>query len=315
MLPRTLAFAFVVALLETASCNASGFYVSANGSGTACTAAAPCGYLYQALAAANVGDTIICLTPPVPYSVNITKSITIDCSGVRAQNQLGGVLDSDGTINSITINIGVNSNDPLRTVRLRGLTIDGSSSSVLFHPSGIYLDRGIEIQAAAAVYVEDCVISNVSQQGIYDHRTGGQTKLFVSNTVVSGAAGPGIVAASGAPGVMVLDNVKLLNNLYGLATASGNNVTLKNSTISGNIQAGVEADGGAQVTVENSTITNNNIGALVGGTVRLLRNNISFNNQAVSGSAISLGGNVYSGNSAIGTTPSLASGASGDVYN
>jgi hypothetical protein len=257
-----------------------------------------------------VGDTIICLSAPGGTGFAITKSVTIDCAAAGAPVR-GNFAVVDNVTVTVSINIPPSQSDPLRQVRLRGLTIDGAYSS----NTGYYFSRGIDIQAAAAVYVEDCVISNVSQQGIYDHRTGGQTKLFVKNSVISGNGGPGIVAKSGAPGVMVLDNVSLLNNTYGLATATGNNVTLKNSTISGNSQAGVEADGGAQVTVENSTITNNNIGVLAGGTIRLLRNNISFNNQAVSGSAISLGGNVYSGNSAIGNAPSLATGAQADVYN
>lgn len=91
-------------------------------------------------------------------------------------------------------------------------------------------------------------------------------------------------------------------------------MTVRNSTLSGNAQAGAAADGGAQITLENSTITNNNVGVL-GGTVRLLRNNISFNNQAIQGTATSLGGNVFSGNSTAGAAPTLASGASGDVTN
>jgi hypothetical protein len=304
MLLRPVAVAFAVALLGTAPGRAGSLYVAGYGTGTACSANSPCNSIQLAINNAGTGDGIYCVTPPLPSGgLYITKSITIDCATARAAVRDGGTNNGTGLYDVVLINLPTS--DSQQTVSLRGLDIDGIRS----------IDRGIEIQAAAAVFIEDCVISNVSKQGIYDHRTGGQTKLFVKNTVINGNGGPGIVATSAAPGVMVLDNVSLLNNTYGLATASGNNVTLKNSTISGNTQAGVEADGGAQVTVENSTITNNNIGALVGGTVRLLRNNISFNNQAVSGSAISLGGNVYSGNAAIGATPPLASGASGDVYN
>jgi hypothetical protein len=303
MLLRTLAFALAAALISTAPCGAATLYFSATGTGATCTATSPCSnWLYVDLVS-QAGDTVVCLSPPTGNSITISKPISIDCSGAGGEVR-DGALTVPGPFR---VGIVINTTG---TVRIRGLTIDGVRTT-----STANYDRGIDIQYADAVYIEDCVIMNVNQQGIYDRRIGGQTKLFVKNTVVSGAGGPGIVAASGAPGVMVLDNVSLLNNTYGLATASGNNVTLKNSTISGNSQAGVEADGGAQVTVENSTITNNNIGVLVGGTVRLLRNNISFNNQAVNGSAISAGGNLFSGNAAIGNAPSLATGAQADVYN
>jgi hypothetical protein len=311
MLVKVFAVASAIATMTVAPCHASAtWYVdgsaSANNNST-CSVSAPCQRIETALSIAIAGDSIICLKPPLtPNSLTITKSLTIDCSTSRGPVRDAGIIvvgSNPTLLDSILINLP--SSDALQKVRLRGFNIDGDRG----------IDRGIDIQAGGAVYIEDCVIENYRMQGIYDHRTGGQTKLFVKDTVISNNGGPGIVAASGAPGVMVLDNVSLQNNLYGLATASGNNITLRNSVVSGNTQAGVEADGGAQVTVENSTITNNNYGALVGGTVRLLRNNISFNNQAVSGSATSLGGNVYSGNAAIGATPTLATGATGDVYN
>jgi hypothetical protein len=61
------------------------------------------------------------------------------------------------------------------------------------------------------------VISNVRQQGINDHPTGGQTKLFITDTVISGNGGPGIVFGAQG-GTHVLDNVRSENNAYGVAT-------------------------------------------------------------------------------------------------
>src|SRR4051794_41186033 len=61
-------------------------YVAPNGSGTACTFAAPCISLQFAHDAAVDGGTVECL-PGGPdgaislRSVSITKSITIDCAG------------------------------------------------------------------------------------------------------------------------------------------------------------------------------------------------------------------------------------------
>ncbi len=275
-------------------------YVAKFGSGTACTRASPCNNLSAAVAITVTDGVVVCLEGGDFGPFTISRSIIIDCSNNPGNNEGSTLGDQGGNGAAVTINIPTS--EFTRRVTLRGLTLWNG-------------DRGVWIQSAAFVEIDNCLITASNKQGILDQRTGGQTKLFVKDTVITMSGGAGIVASSGAPGVMVLDHVSLVNNLYGVAAASGNNVTLRNSIVSGNTQAGVEADGGAQVTVESSTITNNNSGVLAGGTVRLLRNNISFNNQAVSGSAISLGGNVYSGNAAIGATPPLASGASGDVYN
>jgi hypothetical protein len=207
---------------------------------------------------------------------------------------------------------GAPATDSLRTVRLRGLTIDGGSAN----SEGRSFGRGIEIQSAAVVYIEDCLVLNTRLQGIYDHRTGGQTRLYVNDSIITGNGGSGIVAASQGTAATVLDNVSLLNNAYGLATATGNNVVITRSTISGNTTAGVEADPGSQVNLLNSVLSHNTTNVQAFGTVRLRENDIQFSNVAVQGSgAISMGGNRFSGNGTIGSTPPLATGAPADVFN
>jgi hypothetical protein len=304
MLFRTGVLASVALLFATPG-NAATYYVAANGMNTACTAAAPCATLSTALnAATGAGDSIVCLSPPAVSYISITRSVTIDCSTARAPvRDLG--TNAGGAITGISINVPLG--DAFRTVRLRGLYIDGSLGSAY------YLMSGIDIQAAAAVYIEDCVISNAYHQGIYDHRTGGQTKLFIKDSIISGGAGPGIVAASAAVGITVLDNVTSENNAYGIAAATGNNVTIRNSVFSGNSTAGIEGDAGAQITVYNSTISHNNIGVQSQSSVRVSNNGIEFNNTAFSGSAGTLGLNRYSGNGSIGTAPMPISGAPADV--
>ena len=99
-------------------------------------------------------------------TLTITKSITLDCTGT-----FGSILASGTT--GININIAVNANDPFRTVRIRGLSINGTGASgTIGTRTGI---RGISILSAAVVEVEDTVISDFSLQGISDSRsTGGQ---------------------------------------------------------------------------------------------------------------------------------------------
>jgi hypothetical protein len=298
MMLRTIAFASV-AVLWTAPSDARTLFVAGGGTGAVpCTAAAPCSSLGTALSGAGAGDVIICLSSPDRTAFTITKSITIDCSGARAPVGDGGFTGSGGANVGIIINIAVSSADPFRTVRLRGLTIDGGALS-----GGHLYDRGIEIQSAAAVYIEDSVIANVNQQGIYDHRTGGQTKLFIEDTMISGNGGAGIALGAQGPNTNVLDNVSSENNAYGIAAANGNTVVINRSVFAGNSTAGIEGDPGAQITVDNSKISQNSTGVQSFGSVRLSNSDIAFNSTAISGSAGTFGNNRFSGNSAPGTAP------------
>jgi parallel beta helix pectate lyase-like protein len=167
--------------------------------------------------------------------------------------------------------------------------------------------------SAAAVFLEGIVVSDAAQQGILDRRTSGQTRLYITDSIVRNNTGAGIVAAASGGGMMVLDNVRSENNAYGIAVATGNNVTINRSVLSGNSAAGVEGDGGAQVIVNNSIITNNNIGVESSLSVRLSNNDIAFNNTAVSGASGTFGNNRFSGNGSIGTAPAPLGGASSDI--
>ncbi|HEY5131575.1 MAG TPA: right-handed parallel beta-helix repeat-containing protein [Bradyrhizobium sp.] len=278
-------------------------FVASNGTDSvSCTRTAPCANLFQALLNASPNDTIICLDPVVNAGLSITKSIDIECSGARAVLRDGFNVDA-----AIFISIPVSGSDPFRTVRLRGITINGAISTFRFTP------RGIDIVSAAMVSIEDVVVSDVSQQGIFDGRTGGQTKLYIKDSIIRNNGGPGIVAAAAAVGIVVLDNVNSENNAYGIAVATGNNVVINRSVFSGNTNAGVEGDAGAQVVVDNSTITHNNIGVQSGLSVRLSNNNIAFNNTAISGVSGTFGNNRFSGNGTIGTVPTPLGGASSDL--
>src|SRR5437660_10090589 len=84
-----------------------------------CSRTAPCKTFAGAISKTFINGEIDCLDPGGYGTLTITKSITIDCTGT-----LGSVLAS-GT-NGFNINIAVNANDPFRTVRLRGLTINGT---------------------------------------------------------------------------------------------------------------------------------------------------------------------------------------------
>lgn len=295
MLLRYITFAiFLLASCSSSQVVAGTQYVSSAGIGntTNCTSSAPCPSMFQAVLNAQPGDSVICLTPVVATGLSITKSVDIDCAGMHAV--LRGGISGGGTA-GVTIDIPASSNDPARTVRLRGISIVGDAAAV------VNFTNGIDIKGAAAVYLDDVAISNAVSRGILDERTGGQTKLFVTNSTVRNCGAAGIVAAAAAVGITVLYNVHSENNAYGLAVASGNSVTVTRSVLSGNSIAGVTGDVGAAVIVNDSTITNNNIGVQSALSVRLSNNDISFNATAISGNTGTFGNNRLSGNTSDGT--------------
>src|SRR3954465_992270 len=165
-------------------------YVANPGTNSAaCTATAPCADIDTAINNASPNDTVICLTPVASFVLNISKSIDIECSGSRAVFRTSA---AGGT--AISINIAASSSDPLRTVRLRGISVDGANVSTgVVTPTGRLANRGIDIAAAPTVYLEDVIISDVIQQGVFDHRIGGQTRLFITDSIIRNNGGPGIV--------------------------------------------------------------------------------------------------------------------------
>ena len=87
-----------------------------------CSRTAPCRTFAGAIVKTFINGEINCLDPGGYGTVNITKSITIDCTGT-----LGSDLSSGTT--GIIVNIPVSVNDPTRSVRLRGITINGTGAS------------------------------------------------------------------------------------------------------------------------------------------------------------------------------------------
>src|SRR5688500_14940492 len=86
-----------------------------------CSRTAPCKTFAGAIATTATGGEINCLDPGGLGSVTITKSISLDCRGT-----IGSTLAS--AINGSTINFG-EASDAARTVRIRGLNINGAGYS------------------------------------------------------------------------------------------------------------------------------------------------------------------------------------------
>jgi hypothetical protein len=285
-----LAIGFLTPLLASAPAQAQATRTWVSGVGddaNPCSRTAPCKTFAGAISKTAAAGEINCLDPGGFGGVTITKSITLNCHEI-----MGSILVS-GTP-GITINA-----QPADRVILRNLQIQGINSGTI----------GVRILAAAAVSIEDCVITQFAQQGISDGRTAGSTKLFIRNTVVSHNAGTGIGLGAANGSNTEIENTSSINNLFGVAATSGNNVMVRRSVFSGNTNSGVEADAGGQITVDNSAISNNVTGVFVGGAIRLSNSDIAFNGTGFNGTAQSYGNNRIFSNTTPGPNPTLIGGA------
>lgn len=212
-----------------------------------CSRTAPCKTFAGAISKTFIGGEIDALDDGGFGTLTITKSITIDGGGHEA-----GILAS-GT-NGINVSIAPSSDDPNRTVVLRGLTINGTGANgTIGTNTGL---RGINVlnNGAVSLRLENVRIANFAQHGI-DLRPS--------------AAAPADVDAT-------LDGV-VVSNVFGNAlevvapdTGHRINVMVRNSTLegaqgtngdpAGETGIGLLADTGAHIWLTGTTIFDNAIG-------------------------------------------------------
>src|SRR5262245_8323740 len=117
-----------------------------------CSRTAPCRTFAGAISKTFINGEINCLDPGGFGAVTITKSITIDCHEIFAS------ILASGTTGIIINVVPGNANDPLRTVRLRNLNINGAGANgAVGTRTGIH---GINILSAVAVFIEDVLITD-----------------------------------------------------------------------------------------------------------------------------------------------------------
>lgn len=156
-----------------------------------CSRTAPCKTFAGAISKTALGGEISALDPGGFGTIVITKSITIDGTGIIA-----------GIVAASTTGININITDPkdtAKTVRLRGLAINGASTGV----------TGVNVVAANSVVVEDTVIDGFAS-GI-QVRAG---SVFVRNSSIRNNSDVGIGVAGGD---LALMNVGLTYNGAALA--------------------------------------------------------------------------------------------------
>jgi parallel beta helix pectate lyase-like protein len=266
---------------EAEAQNLSSFVSNSGNDNNNCDSpAVACGSFQGALNKTVDGGTVTCVNVGFFGPFQVESSVTIDCAA-------GGSQSSQFIIINATS----------KTVTLRNLGLNGYGREI----------NAIEIVAASNLVLENVVVSNTAAgaAGIIDKRAGPGV-LTINNSSITGIGGPGILVApkSGIIGVD-LDNVRSANNLYGIAVGSGGRVMIKNSIFVGNVNAGIEGDGGSIININTSQISFNGTGIVSPGNITLSASEILSNSTGISGNTLSYGNNHIVANSVAGTTPTL----------
>jgi len=250
MLRRTCALvsiAFALSLFSAtgAATTAKRTFVATSGSdANPCSLALPCRSFGAAITQTAAGGEVIVLDSAGYGPVTITQSVSIIApTGVYAGVS---VLSGDG----ITIDDG-GSNTIV--VVLRGLTVNGQGGT-----------NALRVVHAQTVHVEACILSNMTQNGIYQS----SGTLYVKDTIARNNGNVGAYVL-GAGVVANLDRVRMEANLNGVYVQDGAQAFIQDSVLSGNGFYGVVSftstsalpTSNTGVSVMRTLITNNPVGA------------------------------------------------------
>lgn len=204
------ALLIVLTLSSLAQAQASRTWVSGVGDDVnPCSRTAPCKTFAGAISKTAAGGEISVLDPGGFGTVTITKSITIDGTGMLASTLATGVT-------GIIINI-PDTADMAKAVRIRGLSINGTGTGKF----------GVLVTAANTVSVEDTVIDGFDM-GI--NIAAGV--VFVRNTTIRNNKGAGInVAGTARVGV---SDTSLVFNASAFAGPAANITSFQNVVLYGN---------------------------------------------------------------------------------
>lgn len=226
--------------------------------GLGCPRNNPCKTFAVALAQTNAGGEINVTDPGEFGIVTINKAVVIDAKGTFA----GITVPSGAT--DITINA-----PKQAQVALRGLSINGHHAPGAQNGGA----KGIRFNSGTALYVENCVIENLSGIGLDFTTTTNQAFLFVKDTVVRNCFGGGI-QAMGSTSVQAntakatIDTTRLEGVQVGVRAHDNSHVVVRNSVSSSNGTAGFWAYGPtntlhARINLENCVAAHNVVGVRV----------------------------------------------------
>jgi hypothetical protein len=228
-----------------------------------CSRTAPCKTLAGAISKTATGGEINILDPGGFGAVTVTKSITIDGGGI-----IGSILSS--ATNGIIVNA------PNGLVTIRNFSINGAGTTL-----GI---NGIRVIAVKKLLVENCMLANLSANGIDFNNSTTAADITIINTTINNAnggisfAGPSS-STGGSAGFTVIDgcHIQGITNT-GINIGSGTG-TISNSVVSG-CSIGVKSNTGASAHLSGNIITNNATAFQGPGTITSSKNNSVTGNVA-----------------------------------
>jgi len=232
-----------------------------------CSRTAPCKTFAGAISKTAAKGEINCLDPGGFGTLNITKSITVNC-----ENTLGGVLSAGVT--GFIVNVAATD-----AVTLKGLDIEGTGTGT----------NGIRIIGGGQVHIHKVQIRNVTTACIDVANTALAVEVYISESYMSECAGNGIVTNPGAVNsVVMIHNVRVENSGQGITfnrvNAGTTKASVSESTVTGNGNNGITTSasvGSIDLMLQKNVITFN------GG------NGVSNNG---GGSVTRIGGSVVNGN-------------------
>ena len=201
----------------------------------------PCRNFQQAVNVVDPGGEVTAIDSAGFGPINITKAVTITSpDGVEA-----GIVPAAGG-NAITINAG--SSD---AIGLRGLTINGAGSAL----------NGVVFNTGGTLTIQNCVVRNLTGQGIDFVPNTGISSLSVSYTYVGNNGGYGILVqpSGSASATAVFNHVEAQYNgpnVYGIALDG----SLTSGTVDGTATDSVSSNNGGGFLVQsNSNMGNGNL--------------------------------------------------------
>jgi hypothetical protein len=270
------------------------FYVSATGSGTACTLAQPCssGGAVLAIALTTANSKIVCLSPVNLTNPNISQGSNESNATLEMDCPLGASLEG------VFWNNGSNNTMKFRNVTFTNL--GGTSNAIQFFSSG-------------ALILENCIFETAPGTSL-DIEPTGPLNLVIKNSRISNNAG-GILLKPSAGGSInaILDHVTIADNTGGgikIDTTNGP-VTLDvtDSVVSNNGGNGINAvgyaGGQAMVSIKNSVIAKNAVAGVQANQANagVLVQTTLFDQNATGATSVVAGGHIstYGNNSIVGS--------------
>ena len=168
---------FSAVLAVSAQAQASRTWVSGTGDDAfPCSRTAPCKTFNGAFSRTATNGEISVLDPGGFGAVTITRSVTIDGRGAT------GVIFANLTT-GVTINI-TDATDTAKTVRLRGLSINGGGNGL----------TGIKVVAAKRVSIEETVIDGFTLDGVAV-ASADSVRVFLQSVTIRNNAGNGLIVS------------------------------------------------------------------------------------------------------------------------